>query len=172
MPLFLVTGLPGSGKSAVNAELKSRGYESYDGDEDHLARWYNDETGQEVEAGIEDCTPEFLSKHSRSISRKVVEELALKAKTKPVFLCGDPENEENLNDLFSKVFALIIDEKTREYRLTARTNNVWGKRPHEREYSAAFGKKWKDICLRLKYTHIDSSQPTKNIVDQILKEVN
>lgn len=37
--------MPGSGKTTVRNELKSRGYEAYDGDEDGLAKWYNDATG-------------------------------------------------------------------------------------------------------------------------------
>jgi dephospho-CoA kinase len=170
MPLFLVTGLPGAGKSTVNAELKARGYKSYDGDEDHLAKWYNIETGLPVEVKIEECTPDFLLSHCRDISREIVKGLDSEAQNKSVFLCGDPENEAELNDLFSEVFALILDDETRNRRLAARTNNKWGKLPHEREYSEAFGKRWENIRHRLSYISIDATQPIKAIVDQILEK--
>ena len=79
MPLFLITGIPGTGKTTVNAELKARGYESYDGDQDKLAHWYNIETGHEIETTSELRTAEFGQAHSRDIPRKTVEHLRAKA---------------------------------------------------------------------------------------------
>jgi adenylate kinase family enzyme len=172
MPLFSVTGLSGTGKSTVNAELKARGYESYDGDEDHLAQWYNSDTRALVEVDIEECTPEFLLHHSRDISREIVEELASKAHNKPIFLCGAHENEGELQDLFAGVFGLVLDDETLKQRLATRTTNQWGKLPHELAYSLAFKKKWYDNCKRFRYITIDATQPTEAIVDQILERAN
>jgi dephospho-CoA kinase len=173
MPLFLITGLPGSGKSTVKAELRSRGYEAYDGDEDGLARWFNIKTGLAVKEEEDRVrTPEFLRTHSRDIERATIEELATKAVDQSVFLSADPENETELNDLFSEVFALIIDDKTRNHRLTTRTNNQWGKLPHEIAYSEAYGKKWEDIRRQFGYITLDATQPTPDIVDQILERLD
>ncbi len=171
MKLFLVTGLPGAGKSTVRRELQARGYEAYDGDEDGLAKWYGRD-GLPVEASIEDCTPDFLRAHSRDIARETVEGLAARSGGEIVFICGDPENEAELNDLFSGVFALILDEDTRNQRLAARTNNDWGKLSHQREYSLAFAKKWEEMCRQFGYTTIDAAQTTEQIVDQIVAKVN
>ncbi len=168
MPLFLVTGLPGTGKSTVCAELKTRGFESYDGDYDHLAHWYNNGTGQPEEHD-QDRTPEFLRTHSRDIARETVDGLAANAQDKSVFLCGDPENEDELVDLFAKVFALILDEDTRQYRLATRTNNQWGKLPHEIEYDLATIPIAYDRYQRLAYITLDSAQSTEIIVDQIIE---
>ncbi|HYH36530.1 MAG TPA: AAA family ATPase [Candidatus Saccharimonadales bacterium] len=126
MSLILITGLPGSGKSTVCAELKLRGYEAYDGDEDHLAKWYDRKTGRAAAKEVEECTPEFLQVHSRDISRGTVARLASKAHGKLVFLCGDPENEAELQDLFTKTFALVVNEDVLRHRLATRTNNDWG----------------------------------------------
>jgi len=46
MPLVYVTGLSGTGKSAVCRELKRRGYEAHDTDEEGNAVWVNRETGE------------------------------------------------------------------------------------------------------------------------------
>ena len=172
MPLYSITGISGTGKSTVNAELKARGYESYDGDEDHLAEWYNIETGQLVKVTIEECTPEFLLHHSRDISREIVEWLAARASGKKVFLCGAHENEGQLQDLFAATFGMVLDEGALTRRLATRSNNDWGKLPHELAYSLAFKEKWYENAQKFGYVMIDAAQPTESIVDTIIDRVN
>jgi adenylate kinase family enzyme len=167
MSLFLVTGLPGSGKSTASAELKARGHEAYDGDYDRLAKWYNNATGQPVEESYHKRTTDFLETHSRDISRQTVEDLAAKAKHKTIFLCADPENEDELVPLFTKAFALVLDEDVRQHRLATRTNNQWGKLPHEVAYDLAI----KPIAFarykKFGYDVIDAEQTINAIVDYI-----
>jgi dephospho-CoA kinase len=171
MPLILITGLPGSGKSTVNTELKARGYESYDADEDHLAHWYDNETGLVVMQEDEKRTAEFVATHSRDIARETVEGLAAQTIDNPVFLCGDPENEDELRDLFSKIFALVIDEDLRQHRLATRGNNTWGKLPHEIAYDLTFQQKAPETYAKFGYITLDATQPVANNVDYILKRI-
>lgn len=171
MSLILITGLPGTGKTAVCNELKARGYEAYDADKDHLAQWFDIKTGKAVKVGDYKPTPEFLKNHSRDIAYNVVESLAKKATNKTVFLCGDPANEDELRKLFSQVFALVLDEETIRHRLASRTDNTWGKLPRELDYTFSFQQisyeryeKYADIIL-------DAAQPTSVIVERILEKI-
>ncbi len=170
MPLFLITALPGTGKSTVCNELHARGFEAYDGDYDHLAKWYNNSTGKPV-ADHHERTPEFLQTHSRNIPRHLIEDLAAQAADKPIFLCADPENEDELQDLFAQTFALVADEKTRLYRLATRTNNVWGRLSHERARDAANKPVAEERRRKYGYTIVDADVPVEQAVDQIVKAI-
>src|ERR1700693_3726645 len=111
MSLCYITGISGSGKSTVYDELKARGYTVYGVDEDKLAGWYNNKTG--VVEGYrkpEDRTKEWRSQVTYKLPRQHVEKIAKEANNKQFFLCGVAENDTELWDLFSKVFALSVDE--------------------------------------------------------------
>jgi adenylate kinase family enzyme len=167
MPLFLITGLPAAGKSTVCVELKARGYEAYDGDNDHLSRWF-DSKGREVE---QERTLEFFRTHTCDLPRQTVETLAAKAKEAPIFICNNPQNEIELHDLFDKIFALVIDVDTMKDRLASRTTNDWGKLPYELQVTLDDVQPRHDMYGKFGYIKIDGTQPTNNIVDQILEKI-
>jgi len=166
--LFLVTGLPGSGKSTICAALKGRGIVAYDADDDGLACWRDRQTGARTEPEDRACPPEFLRRNSRDIPRETIEALALREQGADIFVCGDPENEDELLDLFARAFALILDEETVKERLAARTNNTWGKLPHQVAYSLAFKETWDEWRRHSEYVELDASRPTEELVQSIL----
>ena len=71
MPLIYITGLPGTGKSAVRQELLRRGHKAYGGAEDAIAAFYNSETGQRYDGWVEakDRTATWKAKHTWKIPR-------------------------------------------------------------------------------------------------------
>lgn len=173
MPLILITGLPGTGKSTICDELKSRGYVAFDGDTDRLAHWY-DTYGHLVLAHQKKLSAKFLKSHKRDIKRKTLIRLAnhAHAERKPVFVCGDPENERDLEDLFEARFALVLNEHSREHRLRTRTNNTWGKRPIERRYDLFFKRTMPKTYKEFQYTILDASLPTTQLVEEILTTIS
>ncbi len=173
MSLIYVTGISGSGKSAVNDELKKRGYEVHGIDEDKIAEWYNNKTGKlEGHKEPDERTEEWRSQVTYKVSRERVEEIAQKAVDRPVFLCGVAENDTELWDLFSKVFALSVDEPTLRHRITTRTSNDFGKLPHELKGILEWNKTGEQEYRKLGAVIIDATQPIEKVVDEILSTLH
>jgi dephospho-CoA kinase len=174
MSLFFITGIAGSGKSAVWQELKSRGFEAYDTDEDGLAKWHNNHNGYvhpKSSVKPEQRTEEFLEIHSWKVPRQEIEELAGSATAKAIFLCGVASNESEIWDLFKAVFELIIDDDTLKHRLLTRTNNDWGKQPHELQKTLDEQHNTDQAQSKFDRIVIDATQSTEVVVDEILQKV-
>ena len=171
MSLFFITGQAGTGKSAVCHELRRRGYEAFDAD-DNLARWVNKATGYvHPKSSVKAIqrTESFLQQHDWKIPRPAVEELAAAAENQTMFLCGVGGNEAEIRDLFKAMFALVVDDDTVRHRLATRTGNSWGKEPHELALTLG----WQTAARRdyAKYGHlvIDATQPLEAVVDNIVQ---
>ena len=120
VPAFLVTGNPGSGKSALAKELTRRGLSAIDPDHDTELSYWEDGAGNHVllvdRPRAHDR--EWLRSHRWMWSRSRLEEL-LAREDGHVFVCGIALNIDQVVDLFDAVFLLHIDETTQEARLVA-----------------------------------------------------
>lgn len=120
---FLITGFPGTGKTAVARELKQRGYVAYDPEAMRgFMHLESRQTGrpihmpQEVARGWFDTTGAF----NWDITR--VPKLLSQDKT--VFICSLANNMEDLWDKFEKVFVLQLDDVELEQRIRARGKHI------------------------------------------------
>ena len=174
MPLIYVTGISGSGKSAVRDELLKRGYEAHGTDEDGLAAFYDRATDKITERlnDPEQRTPEWRTKHVWKMSRDKVEELAKRTGSKPIFLCGVAENDGDMADLFSKVVALVVDDKTLEHRISTRTTGNFGKNPHELATILEWQKTAENDYKQSGAVIVDATQPISKVVNEILDMIN
>lgn len=173
MSVYLITGVAGTGKSTILEELVSRGYEAYGVDEHGFAHWHNNQTGYvypKSSVKTHHRTPEFIKNHTWKISRKMVEDLVKKTEGRTVFLCGVASNDEEIWDLFTRIFALVLDEATLKHRLATRTTNDYGKTKHELEQTLEQVATSKDLYKKYNYIKIDATQPVNTIVDSILDE--
>jgi hypothetical protein len=115
MPAFLVTGNPGSGKSTLARELARRGFVAVDPDDDpELAHW-QDGAGNQAD-GPQRPDDAWLRSHRWVWSRPRMEEVQA-GQEGAVFVCGIARNQDELLDLFERVFLLQIDAPTQEARL-------------------------------------------------------
>lgn len=117
MRAFLVTGNPGSGKSTLAAELSRRGLTARDADD--LAFW-TDSTGTPVDPPP-DADDAWQTAHLWVWSRSRIE-AALAAVDGPVVLCGIARNQDEMLDLFERIFLLVIDEDAQNARLARATS--------------------------------------------------
>jgi dephospho-CoA kinase len=167
--LVWITGVSGTGKSTVRLELARRGYQSFDTDEDGIAVWRLRTTGEQVHDPGDGNHPDtWLRDHGWTISRTRVEELALLANDRVVFLCGSVENEDEVRDLFHTVICLVLDDSTLKERLANRTTNKFGKAPVELEAILQWNRTIEATYRDFGALVINADQPLDDIVDQVL----
>ncbi|GAA5039805.1 hypothetical protein [Actinopolymorpha pittospori] len=108
MPLVLVTGTSGAGKSTVRAELRRRGYVAYDTDEDHLSRYFEKCSGFEVPYPIAavERSDGWHSRHTQRVPPETVRRIAAEVGDELGFVCGSTENEGEIWCHFAVVIYL------------------------------------------------------------------
>lgn len=163
---YLVIGISGSGKSSVREILSERGYNSHEIDE--LARWENDD-GAPIQPPANPHKEMFEHNHW-NVNKAELKDL-LKTKD-DIYVCGSPSNLNEIFDLFDRVFLLKISESTLRQRLSQRKNNDFGKHPEELVAILS----WHDGYQKNWFKHgakvINAEQPTKDVVNEILKGSN
>jgi dephospho-CoA kinase len=146
---YLISGLPGTGKTSVCIELQARGYRAIDADRNfgHQVRadWRWDET--KIEGVIDDASDEIL------------------------FICGSASNRDDYIPKFSKVFILYVDDQTLRHRLLSRTNNNFGKDPDVLTRQVERNQGVKEYSIKRGRVVIDATQPVKKVVDDILAQI-
>jgi adenylate kinase family enzyme len=120
MRAFLITGNPGSGKSTLAAELSRRGHAVIDADD--LASW-EDSSGVPVESPSQ--VDEAWQLTHRWVWNRAHFEAAIAAAddtTGLLFVCGIALNQDQMLDLFERVFLLMIEADTQDARLDRATS--------------------------------------------------
>lgn len=171
--IIYVTGISGSGKTTVCDELKRRSFEAYDTDNDGIAFFYHNETGQAITHPVapEDRTPEWRAQYTWKALPETVEALRAKAASKAIFLCGATANDaDELWGAFARVFALTVDEATLRHRIINRDSNNFGKNAHEFNIVVEWQKTAATDYRKLGARLIDATQSVEQVADDILAQ--
>lgn len=143
---YLISGLPGTGKTSVCSELQARGYRAIDADSSfghkRGADWLWDEG--RIEEVLNDNVDDAI------------------------FICGSAGNRDKYMPMFSKVFILCVDDATLEYRLLHRTNNNFGKDADVVARQIKRNQGVKEYSIKRGRIVIDATQSIKKVVDDIL----
>jgi broad-specificity NMP kinase len=128
--LVWVTGLSGTGKSAIAERLRDSGHWAVDADDDGMCGWRSRSTGEIVPSPPIGQRPvDWLDRFGWSIDVSRVEELRDRAAGGLVFLLGAVDNEANVLALADVVVCLVADVDTLRQRLETRRTNDFGKAP-------------------------------------------
>ncbi|WP_250005660.1 hypothetical protein [Actinoplanes sp. M2I2] len=120
MRAFLITGNPGSGKSTLAAELSRRGQVAIDADD--LASW-EDDSGVAVESpGPVGEAWQLAHRWVWVRARLEAAFAAHEGSAEAVFVCGIAQNQDEMLDLFERLFLLVIDSAAQEERLARATS--------------------------------------------------
>jgi dephospho-CoA kinase len=155
MATILVTGMSGTGKSSVLAELGRRGYRVVDTDDPGWTEWAAspDEVGGRERLWVEDRMAELLHRDDRHT----------------LFVQGCVRNQGKFYDRFDAVVLLSAPARVILDRIAARTTNNYGKAPAEREL-ILHQIKTVEPLLRAGCTHeLDASQPLDEVVADLIE---
>lgn len=167
---ILITGVSGSGKSAVCAELNKRGYKAYDIEEMHdLFNWRNKNTGDIID-DLDNQDLELVKQHDWVCNKKALEKIMSENKD-TTFYCGTASNTDEIFDMFDMVFLLIADNETTRKRLSTRETNNFGRTEEVQEWVLTWKEWWENHLVKKGATVIDANRNIKEVVDEIISKI-
>jgi adenylate kinase family enzyme len=166
---YLISGVSGSGKTAVCTELQRRGYQAIHGDRE-LALQGDPDTGIPSDGPKHEHSATFISEHHIWDVEKV-KALVANQEEPVTFFCGGSKNSSKYLALFDGVFALEVDLDTSLRRIAervARDPTDWGATPEERDITVRMYHEQE--ALPQNATIIDATAPLARVVDEILRQ--
>jgi shikimate kinase len=159
----LLTGMSGTGKSTVIAELAARDYRAIDVDCDEFSEW--------VEVGD---TPDMLLspvETGRDWMWRVdrIQELLATEDAEVLFLGGCAENMRTFLPRFDLIILLSAPAEVIVERLGARTTNAYGKHPDEVARVLGLLENVEPLLRRAANYEIDTSAPLEQVVATVLQ---
>ena len=151
MKRVLLTGMSGTGKSTLIAELAERGYKSVDLDE---PGWSEYNTAGNW-AWREDRVDELLKVEDSEI----------------LFVSGCSESQTRFYPLFDHVILLSAPAEILVARLMTRTTNQYGKRPEELADVLHYLETVEPLLRRTASHEIDASAPLEAVLAAVLSVV-
>ena len=170
MPKIYITGVSGTGKSTLAAELNKRGFLAFDVDVvPGLCHWQDKETKEMAEYSY-GADKEWLAAHDWVADEEQLSKLLKKADT--VVVLGMTSNQERYFHLFDKIFLLRCSPEVFISRIDARTNNDFGKGKSEQEHILSWHKNFEKRMIDKGAVPINTEQPIEAVAEIIFRSDN
>lgn len=151
----LVTGMSGTGKSAVLSELACRGYRVVDTDEPGWSVW------------VEDCA-EAGGGEWLWVEERILQLLAEDGQG-PLFVSGCVRNQSRFYDRFDAVVLLSAAPETILDRIATRTTNDYGKDPRQRALIMEQLETVEPLLRKGCTREIDAGRPLGEVVSDLVQ---
>jgi dephospho-CoA kinase len=162
MKRVLITGMSGTGKTALIEALRSRGYAGVDLDEGGFSHEVDAPPGELTGLGAgrdwvwrEDRVHELLSSFDEGV----------------LFVSGCAPNQGKFYSWFDHIVLLTVPAEVMAQRLMQRSNNPFGKRPGEVERSLALKDTIEPLLRRKATLNVDATAPLEEVVAVVLRHV-
>lgn len=172
MSLIYVTGAPGSGKTTLQKELSSRGYDTRDIDNSNLGGPHNKNTGEQVIIPPADQrSPEWFEAHEWRVFPDAFRKLEAEAINKDIILCGVAASDGEILHVFDKIIYLNLDDETLIGRLKSRIDNDYGKNDFELLEILNRKHGLDEKYSSLDVIDIDATKKLSEVADEIISHV-
>lgn len=163
----LVTGFPGTGKSAIARELKRRGHTTYDTETiPYLTHTEDRATGRHIHA------PAGVPRGwYDTVGAQVWDEVRIRqllGNSDDLFVCAFTHNLADFFDLFDYMFVLTLDDVELEQRLLERQGDTIGKTPDELADILLLHHQFETSMVRHGAQALNAHTATPELVDRIL----
>lgn len=173
MNKIFVTGMSGTGKSSIAAQLSKRGFLVYDIDHvPNLCSWVDVETGVKVETlSIGNVNDAFMEKHDYVCDVDMLAKMLGDAPN-PTFVFGAVGDNHDVLPLFDKVFLLECTPVTMIERLQSRNTNDFGKDASIHNRLIEWHRVFNDLMRKAGAISINVEQPLNDVVEELLGHIH
>ncbi len=173
MKKIYITGVSGTGKSAIAKELKKRGVFAFDIEEVEGMCYWVDKKTQEQDINYSP-TMDWLEAHDWICDTKKLKEL-LASEKDIIIATGITGNQDEYLNLFDKIFLLQSEEETFTNRMASRHlqpgENSYGQYPAEREFAIRNYKNFENKMIALGAILVNAELSLSEVADQILSKI-
>jgi dephospho-CoA kinase len=169
---ILITGISGSGKTAVSSALREKGYFSYDIDDiPRLFTMFDKRTNQLL-TNQDNSNIEQVMNMSWICNVERLQHLMSEEKNDIAFYCGNAENLTEITPFFDIVILLKADDEIIRKRLSSRISNDFGKTTEIQDWILNSKEEWENASKRMGAIVIDTNKDINQVITEILKVVS
>ena len=167
MKKVFVTGIAGTGKTALENVLKERGFNTMDVEQvPDLCSWVSNETGEKVL--IPNPDNKFIDEHEYKCDISKLEKL-LGEYDDHIFVFGSAGDNSDFIPLFDIVVLLQCEPQTLIHRLQSRDTSVFAKEEEVQNRMLGWKKQFDEIMLKTGAVPISTEADIETVADEVTK---